>query len=122
MHVYLSRECPDHQLLGLYISHEQYYDTKTPNYKIFQDICIYICIYISTGPSRQKTLFFCILDIRLVVYCVHDSAQTSSHICTYVMPINCIIIVDVQHTCHFDLDLISDRGQGHKTKISACFI
>ena len=35
MHVYLSRECPDHQLLGMHISHIQLYDTKTPNYKIF---------------------------------------------------------------------------------------
>ena len=49
-----------------------------------------------------------------VVLCVHDSAQTASHICTYVVPINCIIIVDVQDTFHFDLDLISDPGQGHK--------
>ena len=42
-----------------------------------------------------------------------DSAQTTSHICTYLVPINCIIIVDVQHAFHFDLDLISDPGQGY---------
>ena len=33
---------------------------------------------------------------------------------TYLVPINCTIIVDVQHTFHFYLDLISDPGQGHK--------
>ena len=45
---------------------------------------------------------------------MRDSAQTASHICTYLVPINCTIIVDVQHTFHCDLDLISDSGQGHK--------
>ena len=39
----------------------------------------------------------------------------------YVMPINYIIIVDVQHTFHFDLDLISDPGQGH-TKFFFCML
>ena len=52
--------------------------------------------------------------MRWVVFCVRDSAQTASHICTYLVPFNCTIIVDVQHTFHFDLDLISDPGQGHK--------
>ena len=45
---------------------------------------------------------------------MRDSAQTASHICTYLVPIDCTIIVDVQDTFHFDLDLISDPGQGHK--------
>ena len=45
-----------------------------------------------------------------VVLCARDSAQTASHICTHLMPINCTIIVDVQHTFHFDLDFISDPG------------
>ena len=43
-----------------------------------------------------------------------DSAQTTLHICTHLVPINCAIIVDVQHTFHFDRDLILDQGQGHK--------
>ena len=52
-----------------------------------------------------------------------DSAQTASHICTHLVPINCTIIVDVQHAFHFDLDLILDTGQGHKNLVfSACFI
>ena len=52
-------------------------------------------------------------SVRLgVALCVHDSAQTASHICTHLMLINCTIIVDVQHTFHFDF--ISDPGQGHK--------
>ena len=66
------------------------------------------------GQSHKKTLFSCILYIRRVVLCVCDSAQTASHICTHLVPINCTIIVDVQHTFHFDLDLILDPGQGHK--------
>ena len=45
---------------------------------------------------------------------MRDSAQTASHICTYLVPINCTIIVDVQHTFNFDRDFISDPGQGHK--------
>ena len=45
---------------------------------------------------------------------MRDSAQTASHIFTYLVPINCTIIVDVQHTFHFDLDFISDPGQGHE--------
>ena len=72
-----------------------------------------------------KNLVFCILYIRWVVLCVCDSAQTASHICIYLGPINCTlsIIVDVQHTFHFDIDLISDPGQGHKNLVfSACFI
>ena len=40
--------------------------------------------------------------------------QTALHICTHLVPINCTIIVDVQHTFHFDHDLILDPGQGHK--------
>ena len=39
------------------------------------------------------------------------SAQTISHICTYLVPINYTIIVDVQHTFHFDLDFTSDPGE-----------
>ena len=58
----------------------------------------------------------CAYFIRQVVLCVSDSAQTASHICTYLVPINCKTIVDVQHTFHFDLDLISDPGQGHTKK------
>ena len=46
--------------------------------------------------------------------CVRDSAETASHICTYLVPINCTIIVDVQDIFHFDLELISDSGRGHK--------
>ena len=58
-----------------------------------------------------------------MVLCVRDSAQTASHICAHLMPINCTIIVDVQHTFHFDLDLISDSGKGHKKlSFSAYFI
>ena len=54
---------------------------------------------------------------------MRDSAQTASHIFTYLVPINCTIIVDVQHTFHFDLDFISDPGQGHeKLSFSAYFI
>ena len=49
---------------------------------------------------------------KMVVLCVRDSAQTASHICTYLVPINCTIIVDVQDTFYFDLDLISHPGQG----------
>ena len=64
------------------------------------------------GQGHNKTLFSCILYIRRVVLCVCDSAQTASHICTHLVPINCTIIVDVQHTFHFDLDLIV---------FSACF-
>ena len=45
---------------------------------------------------------------------MHDSAQTALHLCTYLVPINCTIIVEVQDTFNFDLDLISDPGQGHK--------
>ena len=60
--------------------------------------------------------------IRIILY-IRDSAQTASHIFTYLVPINCTIIVDVQHTFHFDLDLISDPGQGHeKFSFSAYFI
>ena len=54
-----------------------------------------------------------------VVLCVRDSAQTTSHICTYLVPINYTLIVDVQHTFNFDLDLISDPGQCHK---NFCFL
>ena len=46
--------------------------------------------------------------------CVRDSAQTASYNCTYLVPINCTIIVDVQHTFHFDLDFISDPEQCHE--------
>ena len=46
-----------------------------------------------------------------------DSAQTASHICTHLVPINCTIIEDVQHTFHFDHDLIVDPGQGHKNLV-----
>ena len=51
------------------------------------------------------------------VLCVRDSAQTATHICTYLMPINGTIIVDVQHTFHLDVNLISDPGQGHTKNI-----
>ena len=75
------------------------------------------------GQRHEKTLFSCILYIRRVELCVCDSAQTASHICTHLVPINCTITVDVQHTFHFDLDLILDPGQGHKNLVfSACFI
>ena len=67
-----------------------------------------------SGKCHKKLSFFCIIYIRWVVLCVRDSAQTASHIYTYLVPINCTIIVDVQHTFHFDLDFISDPGQGHK--------
>ena len=46
-----------------------------------------------------------------------DSAQTTSHICTFMVPINCTIIVGVQHIFHFYLDLNSDPGQGHKNLV-----
>ena len=76
-----------------------------------------------SGKGHKKHSFFCILYIRWVVLCVRDSAQTASHICTYLVPINCTIIVDVQDTFHFDLDFISDPGQGHeKHSFSAYFI
>ena len=75
------------------------------------------------GQGHKKTLFSCILYIRRVVLCVRDSAKTVSHIFTYLVPINCTIIVDVQHTFHLELDLILDPGQGHKNLVfSACFI
>ena len=35
-----------------------------------------------------------------------------------LVSINCTIIVDVQHTFYFDLDLFSDPGQGHKNFFS----
>ena len=80
-------------------------------------------LYFRSRTRSQKTLFSCILYLRWVVLCVRDSAQTASHICTYLVPINCTIIVDVQHTFHFDLDFISDPGRGHKNLVfSACFI
>ena len=67
-------------------------------------------VFVSVCPSRIR-----------VVLCARDSAQTASQICTYVVLINFTIIVDVQHTFHFDL--ISDPGQGHKNFVfSACFI
>ena len=50
-----------------------------------------------------------------LVLCVRDSDQTAYHICTNLVPINCTIMVDVQHTFHFDL--ISDPGQGHKNLV-----
>ena len=53
---------------------------------------------------------------------MHDSAQITSHICTYLVPINCTIIVDVLHAFHFDLDLISDPGQGHKDLVCFCML
>ena len=60
----------------------------------------------------------CVRASRIrVVLCVRDSAQTASHICTYLVPINCTIIVDVQHTFHFGLDLILDTRQGHKNLV-----
>ena len=71
-------------------------------------------LYFRSRTTSRKTLFSCILYIRRVVLCVRDSVQTTSHICTYLVPINCTIIVDVQHTFHFDLDFISDPGQGRK--------
>ena len=71
------------------------------------------------GKGHKKLSFFCILYIL----CVRDSAQNASHICKYLVPINCTIIVDVQHTFHFDLDLIPDPGQGHiKLSFPAYFI
>ena len=80
-------------------------------------------LYFRSRTRSQKTLFSCILYLRWVVLCVRDSAQTASHICTHLMPINCTIIVDVQHTFHFDHDLISDSGKGHKKlSFSAYFI
>ena len=65
-----------------------------------------------------------ILYIRRVVLCVRDSAQTASHICTYMylVPINCTIITDVQHTFNFDLDLTTDPGQGHKNLVIFCML
>ena len=54
--------------------------------------------------------------------CLRDSAQTASHICTYLVPINWTIIVDVSHTFYFDLDLISDPGQGHKKLKFSCIL
>ena len=50
-------------------------------------------------------------------------ARLSPNRFTYLVSINGMIIVDVQDTFHFDLDLISDPGQGHKNlSFSACFI
>ena len=73
--------------------------------------------FISDLGKCQKTFcilyirrVFCILYIRRVVQYVCDSAQTASHVCTYLVPINCTIIVDVQHAFHFDFDFISDPG------------
>ena len=77
-------------------------------------------LYFRSRTRSQKTLFSCILYIRWVVLCVRDSAQTAPHIFTYLVPINCTIIVDVQHTFHFDLDFISDPGQGHKKTYFVC--
>ena len=75
------------------------------------------------GQGHNQLNFSCILYIRQVVLCVCDSAQTASHICTYLVPIIGTIIVDVQDTFHFDLDLISNPGQGHnKLSFSAYFI
>ena len=74
------------------------------------------------GQGHNKTLFSCILYIRWVVLCVRDSAQTASHIFTYLVPINCTIIVDVQHTFHFDLDFISDPAQGHNKTLFSCIL
>ena len=60
----------------------------------------------------------CVHPYRIrVVLCVRDSAQTVSHIFTYLVPINCKIIVDVQDF-HFDLDFISDPGQVYYNKLS----
>ena len=70
-------------------------------------------LYFRSSTRSQKTLLSCMLYIRRVVL-VSDSAQTSSHICTYLVPINCTIIIEVQDTFHCDLDLISDPAQGHK--------
>ena len=42
------------------------------------------------------------------------------HICTFLVPMNCTIIVDMRHTFHFDLDFISDQGQGHKNLVFFC--
>ena len=36
------------------------------------------------------------------------------HVFAHTLSINCTIIVDVPHIFHFDVDLISDPGQGHK--------
>ena len=71
-------------------------------------------LYFRSRTRSQKTLFSCILYLRRVVLCVCDSAQIASHICTYLVPINCTIIVDVQHTFHFHRDFISDPGQRHE--------
>ena len=41
----------------------------------------------------------------------------------HLLQINCAIIVDVQHTFRFDLDLIADPGQCHKdTSFSTCLL
>ena len=85
-------------------------------------LLLYIYIYIivprgANAPNGGHRIHVrpCVHPSRIgVVLCVRDSAQTASHICTHLMPINCTIIVDVQHTFHFDLDLISDSGKGHK--------
>ena len=54
-----------------------------------------------------------------VVLCVIDSTQTASPISTYLqwVPVSCMIISDVQHTCCFYLDLFADAGQGHTHQI-----
>ena len=71
-----------------------------------------------TGDIGFMSVHACVHPSRIgVVLCVRDSAQTASHIYTHLMPINCTIIVDVQHTFHFDLDLISDSGKGHKNLV-----
>ena len=44
-------------------------------------------LYFRSRTRSRKTLFSCILYIRQVVLCVRDSAQTASHICTYLVPI-----------------------------------
>ena len=41
-------------------------------------------LYFRSRTRSQKTLFSCILYIRRVILCVRDSAQTASHIFTYL--------------------------------------
>ena len=80
-------------------------------------------VTLTSFQIQDKLSFFGIFYIRRMVLCVHDSAQTTSHICIYLVPINCTIIVDVQHIPFIlTLDLISDPGQGHTYLVCFCML
>ena len=79
-------------------------------------------IYFRSGTRSQQNLVFLHTWYTMGgTLCVPHTAQTASHICTYLVPINCTIIVDAQHTFYFDLDLISEPG-GHKNLVFFCML